>query len=1122
VALAEVGRFGEAVQYLQKAAKALYEAAKEVFEQVKVTVQRLVELFVEAAARVLAWVDERKAYFFLMAAAATGAVALSAALNLWGLVEMEKLANAASLTPFIPGGVREYSREEVFNILKNDPYERFKEIAKAANAGVIKLPQPWESLRVLIMPRPSEESRLMKSKTYRELDERKKKGLFYAVLALEEAFGVYRTALREVGEGLREVVQRVEVGEGPFKRVRYMLDVGRLAQLAEEEGKAFEDALKIHRERLNEYAVKYGLRDLLDVKEDMARELAEAEKAEFSEFSGVNFGVKAYAALIAYREYALSRWGAFGKAAWYWLEVGGSAWLLYYAPRTAYQNAKRAEVEGPVAVEELVVEGLRRLFLKPGADRYRDFVEELIKSGKLALELEKIAKSKNAESYVFRLYRIEEGGGLKELGIKLRIAKVEEWESIVYTLELNAKWQEFFKHELEAAMKAAEEVGGRLPVKDHLLYMAGWDASDVAILRKGKKRVLVMATSHLWQLAETQALFGWSDIAVFGVGLTLEGPKPRFRARTSLEKLNEAIRRSAEGGWLKMLGVETGLEDLLHVKSWDDLKRWVAGHWGIVVETAVRRLGEGVGSELEALRDRLNDDKIAREVVAPALLLMQAERLGVNETTLRYFGAVVSGAIDGDGSLSATEGKVVLASGKRAVAQLWVAVLAAHDIETKTAKAGGAFQVVASGGDAVKLAGLYFLYGAPLLEGDEKVINYKLAEAVKLGAGGLSVSWEGLRRTEKGLVAADLIISVSGVAVKYNVYLSEKAILFQFASSDRGRVELAARLLRIAGVGAEVRKVGGSDIWYVIATTDVLAAGHVKLRDAVRKVVEEALEKGWVDEKKAELWLEKLERGLTLMEGWPKYEMRLDKGTLVVRYRATDPDSIKQVAQRLREMGLVEGKHFSMKKPEEGRDGYVRILKEGLAYAAWLSVHGTEGQRDLAARFVEYILRRAEEAGKEVYDKATKIVEEGMSRGSLRLEGFERKVEVNGKEHVVKVIGWGAEREKSQSGKKLLKIRITAEINNVKSDYTITFSRYGRTNTAEGRAYARSDTPEVREADAERYSALIKALTGKEPNVYRMKDGRIKIACYEGHLEGFRRFTELADAIEKWLEETER
>ncbi len=54
MALVEVGRFREAVQYVQRAVKALYEAARDVFEQVKVAVQRLVELFVEAVARVLA------------------------------------------------------------------------------------------------------------------------------------------------------------------------------------------------------------------------------------------------------------------------------------------------------------------------------------------------------------------------------------------------------------------------------------------------------------------------------------------------------------------------------------------------------------------------------------------------------------------------------------------------------------------------------------------------------------------------------------------------------------------------------------------------------------------------------------------------------------------------------------------------------------------------------------------------------------------------------------------------------------------------------------------------------------------------------------------------------------
>ncbi len=105
VALVDIGQFREAVDYVQRAAKALYEAAKDVFEHVKITVQRLVELFVEAMTRVLAWVDEHKAYLFLMAAAAAGVVALSAALNLWGLVELDKLAYAAS-APFVAAGVK--------------------------------------------------------------------------------------------------------------------------------------------------------------------------------------------------------------------------------------------------------------------------------------------------------------------------------------------------------------------------------------------------------------------------------------------------------------------------------------------------------------------------------------------------------------------------------------------------------------------------------------------------------------------------------------------------------------------------------------------------------------------------------------------------------------------------------------------------------------------------------------------------------------------------------------------------------------------------------------------------------------------------------------------------------
>jgi hypothetical protein len=47
-------------------------------------------------------------------------------------------------------------------------------------------------------------------------------------------------------------------------------------------------------------------------------------------------------------------------------------------------------------------------------------------------------------------------------------------------------------------------------------------------------------------------------------------------------------------------------------------------------------------------------------------------------------------------------------------------------------------------------------------------------------------------------------------------------------------------------------------------------------------------------------------------------------------------------------------------------------------------------------------------------------------------------------------------------------------------------------------------------------------LTGKEPKVIERNDGRIDIICGRMHLDGFMRYAELADAIEKWLEETRR
>ena len=312
--------------------------------------------------------------------------------------------------------------------------------------------------------------------------------------------------------------------------------------------------------------------------------------------------------------------------------------------------------------------------------------------------------------------------------------------------------------------------------------------------------------------------------------------------------------------------------------------------------------------------------------------------------------------------------------------------------------------------------------------------------------------------------AADLTISEGGIAVKYNVYLRERAIVLQFESTDRGRAELAARLLKLAGVNGEVRKESDRDAWYVKAYTDMLAAGRGELREALIKIVETARSNGWVDADEAERWLEKLESGRVLREGWPKYYVGLtNNGALVVEYRSTNLDSIKQVEQQLKQMGLEKDVHFTVKIPKDDTPCYVYIRREGLAYAAWLSVRGYDKQQRLADEFVEYILRRAKEEGEDVYKKALEIVNEGKSWGFLRLEGFKGRVEVDGRLYVVKVTGWGAEIEEKQDDKKLLRLKIKAEVGRVEGEhtivdrvvreYTITFGRYGN-NAAVGFATA--------------------------------------------------------------------
>ncbi len=549
----------------------------------------------------------------------------------------------------------------------------------------------------------------------------------------------------------------------------------------------------------------------------------------------------------------------------------------------------------------------------------------------------------------------------------------------------------------------------------------------------------------------------------------------------------------------------------------------------------VRGIVDFVLSNMYCLVRDCADDRIVRKFVAPALELIMLDK-ALNgkfgrEKALLIFGEMYATAVAGDGHVG-PDIVMLIVGGELGGGAALLRLATLHLLNQLLAEAQkpepdelkfgvrvyigeGVYRIAAGGEDAARFMRLLAVT-APSAGGE--YLSPKFDEFVEEAR--VEVRLDKMRLTESDYVAADLIISEGGIEIKYNVYIRGDTIELEFHSTDRSRVELAALLLRHAGVSAEVKKKeGNKNVWRVRASIGRLVAGHEELRNAIAEIVETARNNGRVDAGKAEGWLEELKRGRVLREGWPEYEVRLVMGALVVRYRSTDRNSIEQEAQRFKDMGLKEGVHFSVKMPEEGRYGYVSILKEGLARAAFLSVYGKdEQQRRLAAEFVEHILKRAEKAGEDVYRKAEEIVEEGMSRGSQKLERFEKTVEVNGKTYVVKVIG-GEAVEEDRNGRKLLRIKITAEVDGVRSDYKITYGRYG-SNEARGSATARANAPGGREADAERFSALIKALTGKEPWIIKRSDGRVDVICGGEHLEGFRRYTELADAIEKWLEET--
>jgi hypothetical protein len=584
---------------VQKAAKALYETAKEVFEQVKVTVQRLVELFVEAVARVLSWVDEYKAYLFLMAAVAAGAVALSAALNMWGLVELEKLAHAAmGAPPFFAGLVDAGGRAaERFGVVAErwrvdeNVKQKIEEVINEVINAPLRGGRPFSKLTSLknLPPLVGMEMALGHIK-----DEVVKDAAVVVTLVL------YKTLINNAG-AYGEWAGWYGWARGLVKEQEFTVSVGDIERLREAHRRLEEVAEDVRRE-LNKVLALYKshnrdlyekLKQHLEVDLGMAEELAEARHGELSNYSKANIGTKAYAALLS-----ITRGGIYGHAAMLLMGEGALADVVLSTPGGAYEKAgkiagargesvdpsysgRRGRSVGQPSWEDRAASVLLRFLIGYGeADLKFRHVE---KEGKKYDERGRIERG----FQVFRTFGSVEAP-VGELWIEKTVAR------------FNAS-----KEELERLVEEAKRTAPDLSGLDRSRQYLEWRATDVTT-SEGR---IEAGTVHSWQLARYFGLLGEEKSFSGKASITKEGIKLFVTAYWPREREDEILRESS---WLESLLGRI-------VNNWRELVDAIDWRW---VSKRVEELADGLKSWIgpEGMSD-VERERLMRRMLGELALL---------------------------------------------------------------------------------------------------------------------------------------------------------------------------------------------------------------------------------------------------------------------------------------------------------------------------------------------------------------------------------------------------------------------------------------------------------------------------------------------------------------------
>ncbi len=1040
---------------------------------------------------------------------------------------------------------------EVVGVYKRGWREEFEEILHAE--------KPLEKFKEHVNKMDERASALLKNlrMTLRKVDDEKKReaillGVLLRWKTIAENAEVFK-GMAQLYEKAREVLSGTAVQWSEE-------DAERLRELIEKQRRILDE----FRRALNELELKYN-NPHLRVDEKQARELAEATYHKFSKYSGATIGTKLYASLLvlgkrnafalivkrldeagmfgellrvsplqAYKiarktspdrlprgdeEYKISRLAVY-------LSKLGELTKLDKPAMIMLKNKEGSRVEIVVMTREGVIE------LKTSKDKATFTLTGALRDRQLNKFLEEATRYKSEPPSAEWL--LEEALGLMATDASLERGRIKAttnkprqfaWYVRVFgepedvrlsranitdeeiSLDVEGVWPDKRLDNIIAKSKVVKMLFGDVETWRDLVNAIDWDwvVRTVEELRgelmkpsvevrvagkksKDKKTLRPVVDAELFEKA-------FSSLKLYADFMKAR----RISWAKAVEVLSGGRIQGKYAEWLAAM-VEEYAEGRLTKKE---------------MESAVSQLARQVvvdGKLAEFIVDVLAKEvlfRITRKFAASVYMLKLAEAaeqgMISREEALHRIGRTYAAMIAGDGSIKLPS-EIYLAVGgvfSDAVALLVAAALykAGRLAPEKfkpyiyKVKETEKYHIKVSGNHGRAL-GRLLATAAPSVGGEYLLEKFNaLTEFAKL-----KVEVGNVERTEDGTFKTTLTLRLQRQSVTFNVYFAD-FIRLAYKAADRMRLELAARLLKLAGV-KKVEISGGR----IQLHADALASANEELRRELLKTIaqiEEKIKSGGAEDaekwrERIEHWRRKLEASVAISEEFPKYSVRPSG----IFFESTNPDSIRREAERLMRLGLREGVHFTVKMPSGGEEGYIYVTAsmrepiDGVKELARLSVHAEDPQiRDEARRFLEHLLARA--IG-EMREKLERLIEEGRRYGSTALKGLKREgVEVlDGRSWV------------GEDGK--LYIYIDAVADGVKESFTIAYRLEGGERV--GYIYVKS--AEVRA----RVAKIVEALTGKRPGVIK----GVSVKCRVAHLQGFMEYKELYDAIAQWLDKARK